>query len=137
MKIQRELRTDAKFAVSPEFEEELSAREKKKLAMALSRIGGKESGSSGGNSADTKRRRTSTTHSTATSSPSGGRHPSVIKHPENDNVGVIESILDKREQKGVPMYLCRWEGLDKSYDSWELAEDILCRAQLHEFERYS
>lgn len=57
-----------------------------------------------------------------------------MKKAETADVQVVEELMGRRVQGGVTMYLCRWQGLDSAYDSWEPAENIFCRAQIDEFE---
>jgi hypothetical protein len=62
--------------------------------------------------------------------PKGG---SIVRSAED--VQVIEELMDRRMQGGTMMYLCRWQELDNSYDSWEPAENIFCKAQIDQFEK--
>mmetsp|Transcript_35328 Transcript_35328/g.92390 ORF Transcript_35328/g.92390 Transcript_35328/m.92390 type:complete len:132 (+) Transcript_35328:231-626(+) len=122
----RELHTDAEFAVDQTFEKELSAREKKKLAMAMSLMSGAPANSIFAPPMVTH-------HTVEHTAKRRRKGKGGAKVPPTD-VCVIEELLGRRMQNGTMMYLCRWHGLDAAHDTWEPAENIFCRALIDEFD---
>ena len=55
----------------------------------------------------------------AKSSP-GGPADYDYDYDGGDDLDIIEQILDSRQMPGAgTVYLCRWQGKDSSYDTWE------------------
>lgn len=46
----------------------------------------------------------------------------------------VEKIIKKREKNGNVSYLLKWVGFNKSYNSWEPAENLDCEELINDFE---
>lgn len=130
----KRLHTESKESVAF-FDPNMSARERKKLAAAMTMFGGRTVIATAEQPLSPISAKKRKFELGEVEDAAGGRQSLGLEKLIGDKqLQIVEEILDKRLLDNKPIYLVRWKDFDPSWDSWEPADHIFCSQVIDHFE---